>query len=143
MFAALKTEAIAALQEVHAGVSDPADSSIYEEGVPAKRQNLSLPTQLRSGAKTQPMYTFFCYLSVAYSLIYLTLIPSICSLIFRPVDMKNRSEVWAAVDSRLEELLVQLRDHTVNQCVNVLQGLAVIFHLAALCSRHCLNAPQR
>lgn len=60
----------------------------------------------------------------------------------RQVDMKNKSEVWVAVDSRLEELLAQLRDHTVTQCVNIVQGLAVIFHLAALCSRH-LNAPQK
>lgn len=79
LYAALKTEAIAALQEAHAVVSDPSDSSVYEEGVPAKRPNLSLPTQLRSGAKTQPMYVVFCYhlFSVAYSLMYLILI---CSL---------------------------------------------------------------
>lgn len=131
------------LQEAHAGVSDPADSSMYEEGVPAKRPNLSLPTQLRGGAKTQPTYVVFCHcLFSAYSLLYL-IIPSICSLIIRQVDMKNRSEVWAAVDARLEELLVQLREHTVTQCVDIVQGLAVIFHLAALCSKHCLNAPQR
>lgn len=56
LYAALKTDAIAAVQDVQAGVSDPADPSMFEEEVPAKRPNLSLPTQLRSEAKTQPMY---------------------------------------------------------------------------------------
>ncbi len=57
--------------------------------------------------------------------------------------MKSRSEVWAAVDSRLDELLTLMRDHRESQCVSTMQGLAVIFHLAALCSKHCLNGPQR
>ncbi|XP_056112994.1 serine/threonine-protein kinase ATR isoform X2 [Rhinichthys klamathensis goyatoka] len=115
LYAALKTDAIAAVQDVQASVSDPADPRMYEEEVPAKRPNLSLPTQLRSEAKTQPMQ----------------------------VDMKSSSEVWAAVDSRLGELLTQMRDHTVSQCVSTVQGLTVIFHLAALCSKHCPNGPQR
>uniref|UniRef100_A0A8C2EHU4 Serine/threonine-protein kinase ATR n=1 Tax=Cyprinus carpio TaxID=7962 RepID=A0A8C2EHU4_CYPCA len=75
LYAALKTEAIAAVQDMQAGVSDPADPRMYEEEVPAKRPNLSLPTQLRSGEKTQPI---------------------------------------------------------------TVQGLALIFHLAALCSKHYL-----
>uniref|UniRef100_A0A673FQJ6 Serine/threonine-protein kinase ATR n=1 Tax=Sinocyclocheilus rhinocerous TaxID=307959 RepID=A0A673FQJ6_9TELE len=111
LYAALKTEAIAAVQDMQAGVSDLADPSMYEEEVPAKRPNLSLPTQLRSGEKTQPMQ----------------------------VDMKSRSEVWAAVESRLDELLTQMRDHT----VSTVQGLALIFHLTALCSKHCLSGSQR
>ncbi|XP_016399857.1 serine/threonine-protein kinase ATR [Sinocyclocheilus rhinocerous] len=110
LYAALKTEAIAAVQDMQAGVSDLADPSMYEEEVPAKRPNLSLPTQLRSGEKTQPMQ----------------------------VDMKSRSEVWAAVESRLDELLTQMRDHT----VSTVQGLALIFHLTALCSKHCLSGSQ-
>uniref|UniRef100_A0A8C2HF54 Serine/threonine-protein kinase ATR n=1 Tax=Cyprinus carpio TaxID=7962 RepID=A0A8C2HF54_CYPCA len=97
-------EAIAAVQDMQAGVSDPADPRMYEEEVPAKRPNLSLPTQLRSGEKTQPMQ----------------------------VDMKSRSEVWAAVDSRLDELLTQMRDHTVSQRVSTVQGLALIFHLCLI-----------
>uniref|UniRef100_A0A673FQK8 Serine/threonine-protein kinase ATR n=1 Tax=Sinocyclocheilus rhinocerous TaxID=307959 RepID=A0A673FQK8_9TELE len=109
LYAALKTEAIAAVQDMQAGVSDLADPSMYEEEVPAKRPNLSLPTQLRSGEKTQQ------------------------------VDMKSRSEVWAAVESRLDELLTQMRDHT----VSTVQGLALIFHLTALCSKHCLSGSQR
>lgn len=56
LYAALKTDAIAAVQDMQASVSDPADPRMYEEEVPAKRPNLSLPTQLRSEAKTQPMY---------------------------------------------------------------------------------------
>ncbi len=46
--------------------------------------------------------------------------------------MKSRSEVWAAVDSRLDELLTLMRDRRESQCVSTMQGLAVIFHLAAL-----------
>lgn len=61
----------------------------------------------------------------------------------RQVDMKSRSEVWAAIDSRLDELLTQMRDRTASQCVSTMQGLTVIFHLAALCSKHCLNGSQR
>uniref|UniRef100_A0A9J8BPM9 Serine/threonine-protein kinase ATR n=1 Tax=Cyprinus carpio carpio TaxID=630221 RepID=A0A9J8BPM9_CYPCA len=86
LYAALKTEAIAAVQDMQAGVSDPAVPRMYEE----------------------------------------------------EVDMKSRSEVWAAVDSRLDELLTQMRDHTVSQRVSTVQGLALIFHLAALCSKHYL-----
>lgn len=60
LYAALKTEAIAAVQDMQAGLSDSADPSMYEEEVPSKRPNLSLPTQLRSGEKTQPMYAILC-----------------------------------------------------------------------------------
>lgn len=60
LYAALRTDAIAVVQDMQAGVSDPADPSMYEEEVPAKRPNLSLPTQLRSEAKTQPMYAILC-----------------------------------------------------------------------------------
>lgn len=60
LYAALKTDAIAAVQDMQAAVSDPADPRMYEEEVPAKRPNLSLPTQLRSEAKTKPVYAILC-----------------------------------------------------------------------------------
>ncbi|TRY93692.1 hypothetical protein DNTS_029400 [Danionella cerebrum] len=54
--------------------------------------------------------------------------------------MTSRSEVWAAVDCCLEELLSQMREQAV--CVSALQGVAFIFHLAALCTKHSLKAPH-
>ncbi|XP_076837125.1 serine/threonine-protein kinase ATR isoform X2 [Brachyhypopomus gauderio] len=50
------------------------------------------------------------------------------------VDMKSSSEVWAAVGDRLDELLQQLREPS-PPCGTLLDGLALIVHLAAVCSR--------
>ncbi|XP_044230797.1 serine/threonine-protein kinase ATR [Thunnus albacares] len=54
------------------------------------------------------------------------------------VDMRVRSEVWAVVNSRLEELLTFLNSDTdepeITQTLSALEGLALILHLAALCS---------
>ncbi|KAM7376136.1 hypothetical protein PAMP_005881 [Pampus punctatissimus] len=54
------------------------------------------------------------------------------------VDMRVRSEVWAVVNSRLEELLTFLNSDSdepeITQTLSVLEGLALILHLAALCS---------
>nr|XP_020472290.1 serine/threonine-protein kinase ATR isoform X1 [Monopterus albus] len=53
-------------------------------------------------------------------------------------DMRVWSEVWAVVNSRLEELLTFLNSDSVQpespQTLSALQGLALILHLAALCS---------
>ncbi|XP_071768484.2 serine/threonine-protein kinase ATR [Centroberyx gerrardi] len=51
------------------------------------------------------------------------------------VDMRVRSEVWAVVNSRLEELLTFLNsDPDLLETLPALEGLARILHLAALCS---------
>ncbi|XP_056250377.1 serine/threonine-protein kinase ATR [Seriola aureovittata] len=54
------------------------------------------------------------------------------------LDMRVRSEVWAVVNSRLEELLALLNSDSVEpettQTLSALEGLALTFHLAALCS---------
>lgn len=51
------------------------------------------------------------------------------------VDMRVRSEVWAVVNSRLEELLTFLNSEPeITQTLSALEGLALILHLAALCS---------
>ncbi|TRY93694.1 hypothetical protein DNTS_029400 [Danionella cerebrum] len=90
LYAALKADAIAAVQEIQDGVCDPSDASLSTEVIPAKRPNLSLPTQLRSADKSQPIL----------------------------LEMTSRSEVWAAVDCCLEELLSQMRE----QAVCVVEG---------------------
>lgn len=55
--------------------------------------------------------------------------------VFREVDMRVRSDVWAAVNSRLEELLTFLNsDPETPRTLPALEGLALILHLAALCS---------
>lgn len=52
--------------------------------------------------------------------------------------MRVRSEVWAVVNSRLEELLTFLNSDSeepeTTQTLSALEGLALILHLAALCS---------
>lgn len=52
------------------------------------------------------------------------------------VDMRARSEVWAVANSRLEELLTFLNsdEPETTQTLSALGGLALILHLAALCS---------
>lgn len=58
--------------------------------------------------------------------------------VFSEVDMRVHSEVWAVVNSRLEELLTLLtsdsEEQESTQPLSALQGVALILHLAALCS---------
>lgn len=58
--------------------------------------------------------------------------------VFSEVDMRVYSEVWAVVNSRLEELLTLLtsdsEEQESTQPLSALQGVALILHLAALCS---------
>lgn len=59
-----------------------------------------------------------------------------CLCVFSEVDMRVRSEVWAVVNSRLEELLTFLDSAKpeTTQTLSALEGLALILHLAALWS---------
>lgn len=61
------------------------------------------------------------------------------------VEMRGRSEVWAAVDDRMEELITQLKTcDGVEQRVCVLEGLVTILRLTALCSSECvLNSGEK
>lgn len=58
--------------------------------------------------------------------------------VFSEVDMRVYSEVWAVVNSRLEELLTLLTSDSEEQestrPLSALQGVALILHLSALCS---------
>lgn len=60
----------------------------------------------------------------------------VCPCVFSEADMRVCSEVWAVVNSRLEELLTCLNSDQpeTSQSLCVLKGLALILHLAALCS---------
>lgn len=51
------------------------------------------------------------------------------------VDMRVSSEVWAAANNRLEELLTFLNsDHPeTSRVLCVLKGLSLFLHMAALC----------
>ncbi|XP_062843465.1 serine/threonine-protein kinase ATR [Trichomycterus rosablanca] len=67
--------------------------------------------------------------------LHLSLLPSPAETLPSEVDMRSRSELWAAVHHRLEELLTQLREPDVTQqCVCVLQGVVIVLRLSALCS---------
>ncbi|MCJ8745326.1 hypothetical protein PDJAM_G00128900 [Pangasius djambal] len=61
------------------------------------------------------------------------------------VEMRSRSEVWAAVDDRIETLITQLKTcDGVEQRVCVLEGLVTILRLAAVCSSECvLNSGEK
>ncbi|XP_053507281.1 serine/threonine-protein kinase ATR [Ictalurus furcatus] len=61
------------------------------------------------------------------------------------VEMRSRSGVWAAVDDRMEELIMQLKTcDGVEQRVCVLEGLVTILRLTALCSSECvLNSGEK
>ncbi|XP_072524827.1 serine/threonine-protein kinase ATR [Salminus brasiliensis] len=105
--AALKTEGLAVVQDAQSSTCDVVEPpGGYDEEIPAKRRNVSLQALSGKVATTQPIQ----------------------------VEMRSRSEVWNAVHNRLEEMLKQLREAPGQQCVNLMEGLAVIFHLAAVCS---------
>ncbi|XP_070697802.1 serine/threonine-protein kinase ATR [Pempheris klunzingeri] len=59
------------------------------------------------------------------------------------VDMRVGSEVWAVVNSRLEELLTFLNsdEAETTRTLSALKGLALILHLAALCSSPTSPSP--
>ncbi|XP_047662216.1 serine/threonine-protein kinase ATR isoform X3 [Tachysurus fulvidraco] len=55
------------------------------------------------------------------------------------VQMRSRSEVWAAVEDRLEVLITQLKTcDGAEQCVCVLEGLVTILRVTAVCSSECV-----
>lgn len=60
----------------------------------------------------------------------------LCVFLVSVVDMRVSSEVWAAANHRLEELLTFLNSDQpeTSQTLCVLKGLSLILHLAALCS---------
>ncbi|KAI4897685.1 hypothetical protein NFI96_015723 [Prochilodus magdalenae] len=105
--AALKAEGFAILQDSQRSGCDTVEPPEgYTEEIPAKRIHLSLPALSGRVATSQA----------------------------GDVEMKSRSEVWAAAHARLEEMLKTLRDCPAHQCLNLMEGLAVILHLAAVCS---------
>ncbi|KAL6468384.1 hypothetical protein MHYP_G00240610 [Metynnis hypsauchen] len=105
--AALRAEGLAALQDLQSSVCVPVEPPRgCAEEIPAKRMLLSLPALSGSLSTAQPA----------------------------EVDMRSRSEVWAAALAQLEKLLKNLKDCPAQQCVNLMEGLAVILHLAAVCS---------
>ncbi|KAJ8409535.1 hypothetical protein AAFF_G00229360 [Aldrovandia affinis] len=70
----------------------------------------------------------------------LALVPK-TPLVSSQTEVRLQSEVWAAVDGRLEELVGQLKDQPVSRAVCTLEGMAIILHLAALCSAHGHRSP--
>ncbi|XP_041120696.1 serine/threonine-protein kinase ATR-like [Polyodon spathula] len=57
------------------------------------------------------------------------------------VDMKTKSKLWGLLDRRLMTLLSLVKEQPLAQAVSALEGVAVILHLAALCSCHCCPPP--
>nr|XP_015216835.1 PREDICTED: serine/threonine-protein kinase ATR isoform X1 [Lepisosteus oculatus] len=61
------------------------------------------------------------------------------SLVCDLVEMKGKSEIWAAIDSKLVAMVSLLKDQSRPDPLSTLEGVAVILHLAALCSCHCFS----
>nr|XP_023680216.1 serine/threonine-protein kinase ATR isoform X1 [Paramormyrops kingsleyae] len=59
-----------------------------------------------------------------------------------PADMRQTSEVWAAASSKLEALLTQPNEVIGQPRSHALEGVAVLLHLAALCTWHCPAGPS-
>ncbi|XP_053315671.1 serine/threonine-protein kinase ATR [Spea bombifrons] len=59
-----------------------------------------------------------------------------------PVDMKSKSALWRDIDVKLSSLLHTLRreDITEEDVLGSLEGVAVILHVAALCTSHFSSA---
>lgn len=61
-----------------------------------------------------------------------------CLFVFSELDMRVSSDVWATLHRRLEELLALLSSDSAgsesSQTLSALQGVALVLHLAALCS---------
>ncbi|MGH0119838.1 UNVERIFIED_CONTAM: hypothetical protein FKN15_043271 [Acipenser sinensis] len=57
------------------------------------------------------------------------------------VDMKTKSKLWGSLDRRLMMLLCLVKEQPLTQTLSALEGVAVILHLAALCSCHCCPQP--
>ncbi|XP_074547648.1 serine/threonine-protein kinase ATR [Halichoeres trimaculatus] len=66
-----------------------------------------------------------------------------CKSAGKRVDMRECSEVWAAVNARLEELLTLLDSGEPEpaQTLSALEGLSLILHLAACCSSPTSPSP--
>lgn len=59
------------------------------------------------------------------------------------LEVKKKSLLWAAVEKRLEELI-----HELNNCLHantlfLLEGIAVILRLAAVCSKISISETER
>lgn len=56
--------------------------------------------------------------------------------------MRQKSEVWAAASTKLEALLTQPNEVIGQPRSHALEGVAVLLHLAALCTWHCPAGPS-
>ncbi|KAG9343603.1 hypothetical protein JZ751_013773 [Albula glossodonta] len=110
LHAALMCELTDLGQEAHVGSLDSDEDCVNESEIPAKRQCLSLGPLPEASPKTP--------------------------LAVSQTEVRYQSETWALVDTRLEELVAQLKDQPLPAAVCTLEGVAVILHLAALCSGH-------
>ncbi|MGH0145669.1 UNVERIFIED_CONTAM: hypothetical protein FKN15_015304 [Acipenser sinensis] len=57
------------------------------------------------------------------------------------VDMKTKSKLWGLLDRQLMTLLSLVKEQPLTQALSALEGVAVILHLAALCSCHFCPQP--
>lgn len=54
------------------------------------------------------------------------------------VDMNKKSILWSALKQKAEDLQVFLESNNVkNPIIEILEGIAVILQLTALCTVHC------
>ncbi|NXP51660.1 ATR kinase, partial [Heliornis fulica] len=113
LYTALKTQTEEIFQELHQnqlGTSDTGGWSSDE--VPEKRRRLSLATKHPEKLST--------------------------SVILGPMDMKLKSTLWNAITKKAASLILTLeKDILTADVLQIVEGIAVILQLAALCIVHC------
>uniref|UniRef100_A0AAQ5WXF9 Serine/threonine-protein kinase ATR n=1 Tax=Amphiprion ocellaris TaxID=80972 RepID=A0AAQ5WXF9_AMPOC len=111
---------------------------VYESAAFLRRQRITEVCRTLActvGTENQAEVRFCSFL---YSVCCIFLTPNMCLCAFSEVDMRVCSEVWNVLNGRLEQLLTLLNPDSAEpestKTLSTLQGLALILHLAALCS---------
>ncbi|XP_030430358.1 serine/threonine-protein kinase ATR isoform X5 [Gopherus evgoodei] len=116
LYAALKTEGLEIIQELQCrnqlDTSDTDGWSSSSDEIPEKKQRLSLSIK---HPKKSP-------------------VPAALS----PVNMKMKSMLWNAINKKAASLVFLLeQDALTSDILHIVEGIAVVLRLAALCTVHC------
>ncbi|MBN3304026.1 ATR kinase, partial [Amia calva] len=135
LYAALWSEGLDILQAMQCHCSDSNETMQIGDEIPAKKPFLSSALLPFKPPKTQLFELNGGLSHCQYSAVHLLVL----ILSVHQVDMKVKSEVWAAIDSKLMVLVSMLKGQGGAQTISTLEGIAVILHLAALCHTHCFS----
>ncbi|XP_032621521.1 serine/threonine-protein kinase ATR isoform X5 [Chelonoidis abingdonii] len=116
LYAALKTEGLEIIQELQCrnqlDTSDTDGWSSSSDEIPEKKQRLSLSIKHPKKSPVPPVLS--------------------------PVNMKMKSMLWNAINKKAASLVFLLEQDTLtSDILHILEGIAVVLRLAALCTVHC------